>query len=217
MTVKSAMIETSQKTGNFITLEGGEGVGKTTNMGFIRDWLSERGIPFVTTREPGGTPVAEKIRHLLLEHHEEDIDGTAELLLIFAARAQHLARVIMPALARGTWVICDRFTDATYAYQGAGRGLGLEKVAQLESLVQGVLRPDLTLILDVDTGLGLSRASQRGQLDRFESETHAFFDRVRQTYLQLARENPQRYRVVDAGQSLVSVQRDISAALTELL
>ncbi|MAT52351.1 MAG: dTMP kinase [Porticoccaceae bacterium] len=211
------MIETSQKTGNFITLEGGEGVGKTTNMGFIRDWLSERGIPFVTTREPGGTPVAEKIRHLLLEHHEEDIDGTAELLLIFAARAQHLARVIMPALARGTWVICDRFTDATYAYQGAGRGLGLEKVAQLESLVQGVLRPDLTLILDVDTGLGLSRASQRGQLDRFESETHAFFDRVRQTYLQLARENPQRYRVVDAGQSLVSVQRDISAALTELL
>ena len=203
--------------GKFITIEGGEGVGKTTNLGFVEDWLRSRRIDFITTREPGGTPVAEKIRTLLLDHHEEPVDPVAELLLIFAARAQHLNRVIRPALARGQWVLCDRFTDATYAYQGGGRELGLDKVALLEQFVQGELRPDLTLILDVDPAIGMDRANNRGTLDRFEVEQMTFFRRVRETYLELARRHPQRYGVVDAGRALESVQREIGETLARKL
>ena len=203
--------------GRFITLEGGEGVGKTTNRRFIEDWLAARDIPVVATREPGGTPYAEKIRALLLDHQDEAVDPMAELLLIFAARAQHLARVIRPALARGTWVLCDRFTDATYAYQGGGRQLGMAPIAQLESLVQGPLRPDLTLVLDIDPVLGMSRAGQRGQLDRFEVEKMAFFHRVREIDRGLAQADPGRYRVIDAAAALPEVQRHIVAALESLL
>jgi dTMP kinase len=204
-------------TGRFITLEGGEGGGKTTNRQFIEGWLSDHGVPYVATREPGGTPYAEKIRALLLEHQDEAVDPLAELLLIFAARAQHLARLIRPTLASGTWVLCDRFTDATYAYQGGGRQLDLAAVATLENLVQGLLRPDLTLVLDIDPAAGMARASRRGNLDRFEVEQTAFFERVRAIYLSRAAADPVRYRVIDAGASLADVQRHIAAALETML
>lgn len=199
--------------GRFITIEGGEGVGKTTNIAFIQHWLRAQGVVFIATREPGGTPYAEKIRALLLDHQDEAVDPLAELLLIFAARAQHLAQVIKPALARGDWVLCDRFTDATYAYQGGGRKLGLEKVAVLEQFVQGGLRPDFTLVLDVEPAVGMARAGERGELDRFESEQMAFFERVRQTYRQLAQGTPSRYALVDASQPLAAVQQQIEAVL----
>lgn len=201
--------------GKFITIEGGEGVGKTTNISFIRNWLQSRGIDYLSTREPGGTPYGEDIRKLLLEHRDEKLDSITELLLIFASRAQHLAEVILPALERGTWVLCDRFTDATYAYQGGGRQLGLEKIAQLETFVQGSLRPDLTLILDIDPRHGMSRASRRGSLDRFEQEEIAFFERVRNTYLELAMKHPERYRVIDASIPLEDVQQSIENHLNQ--
>jgi len=203
--------------GKFITVEGGEGVGKSTNIRFISDWLAQQGIDHLCTREPGGTPCAENIRELLLAHHEEELDATAELLLIFAARAQHLNRVIRPALESGRWVLCDRFTDATYAYQGGGRGIDRDNIALLENLVQGMLRPGMTLILDIDPELGMTRAARRGELDRFEREQAGFFDKVRSTYLELARATPDRYRVIDASAALDQVQRDIAAVLTELL
>lgn len=203
--------------GKFITIEGTEGVGKSTNLAFVHQWLLARGLEVVVSREPGGTPLAEEIRQVLLAQREEAVDETAELLLVFAARAQHLQHVIKPALARGAWVLCDRFTDATYAYQGAGRGLSVQTIAQLEQLVQGDLRPDLTLVLDIDVALGLSRAKARGELDRFESETLVFFDRVRATYRQRAAAAPTRYAVVNAGQQLVDVQADIEEVLVRLL
>lgn len=202
--------------GKFITVEGSEGVGKSTNMAFISQWLISRKIEHVTTREPGGTPYAEKIRNLLLEHNDESLDTMAELLLIFACRAQHLSRVIRPALAAGKWVLCDRFTDATYAYQGGGRGVDMDKIASLESLVQNSLRPDLTVILDIDPELGLQRATRRGKLDRFETEQLSFFERVRATYLGLAATDSRRYQVIDAGASLPQVQKQIAAVLERL-
>ena len=203
--------------GKFLTIEGTEGVGKSTNMAFVRTWLEGRGIELVVTREPGGTPLAEEIRALLLAKRSEPVDETAELLLVFAARAQHLAQVIKPALARGAWVLSDRFTDATYAYQGGGRGLSLAVIEQLESLVQQQLRPDLTLILDIDVQAGLVRASQRGELDRFESETLGFFERVRAAYRHRAEAAPQRYALIDASQPLPQVQADIARELQRLL
>jgi dTMP kinase len=203
--------------GKFLTIEGTEGVGKSTNLVFVRDWLQAKGIEVVVTREPGGTPLAEEIRSLLLAKRDESVNETAELLLVFAARAQHIAQVIQPALARGAWVLSDRFTDATFAYQGGGRGLSTETIVQLEHLVQGDLRPDLTLILDIDVELGLNRARQRGELDRFESETMAFFERVRSAYRARAELAPSRYALVDAGQELVAVQADISLVLHTLL
>jgi dTMP kinase len=202
--------------GKFITIEGTEGVGKSTNLAYVHEWLTTRGVEVVVTREPGGTPLAEEIRTLLLAKRDESVDETAELLLVFAARAQHLQQVIKPALARGAWVLCDRFTDATYAYQGGGRGLDVATIAQLEQLVQGDLRPDLTLVLDIDVELGLQRARERAELDRFESEAVAFFERVRQTYRHLAEVAPERYAVVDAGQTLQAVQRDIDLVLQAL-
>ena len=203
--------------GKFITLEGGEGVGKSTNLQFITDWLKGQGIEFVQTREPGGTPLAEELRELLLTKREEAVDPTAELLMVFAARAQHLARVIEPALRRGEWVICDRFTDATYAYQGGGRELDRELIAQLEQTVQGDLRPDRVLLLDLDPEVGLARAASTGAADRFESEQRHFFERVRAAYRQRADADPARYAIIDASQPLEQVQRQLAVELTQLL
>jgi len=201
--------------GKFITIEGTEGVGKTTNIAFIREYLTQRGIDHIVTREPGGTPLSEEIRLLLLEKRDEDVSDTAELLLVFAARAQHLQSLIQPALERGQWVVCDRFTDATFAYQGGGRGIDSDKITQLETLVQNDMRPDLTVILDIDIQQGLLRARQRGELDRFEGEAFIFFEKVRAVYLARALQWPERYRVVNAGQSLDKVQTDIGTVLNE--
>jgi dTMP kinase len=199
--------------GRFITLEGGEGVGKTTNLAFVRDYFAARGLPLCQTREPGGTPLAEEIRSLLLTPRAEVMAPDAELLLVFAARAQHLATVIQPALLRGEWVLCDRFTDATYAYQGGGRGLDVKTIAALETLVQGELRPGLTLLLDVPVEIGMARAAARGEKDRFEREQGDFFERVRAAYLARAQARPQQFRIIDAGRSLGEVQEQIRAVL----
>lgn len=205
------------KPGRFITLEGGEGVGKSTNLAFMRELLAGRGVETVVTREPGGTPVAERIRLLLLETGAEPVGEVAELLLIFAARDQHLRQVIRPALQRGAWVLCDRFTDASYAYQGGGRGMDVNTIACLEQLVQGGLRPDLTLLLDAPVAVSIARTAQRGgSPDRFESEKQDFFERVRAAYLQRAAADSGRYRVIDAGRPLAAVQADIAAAMQGL-
>ncbi|MGD8177184.1 dTMP kinase [Marinimicrobium sp. ARAG 43.8] len=202
--------------GRFITVEGTEGVGKSTNLAFIRQWLETHGHSVLVTREPGGTPLAEEIRALLLSPRDETVTPAAELLLVFAARAQHLETVIKPALAAGTWVLCDRFTDSTYAYQGGGRGFDTDVIVDLEQRVQGDLHPDLTVILDIAVDKGLARASQRSEPDRFEQEALSFFERVRDAYQQRAAEAPERYAVVDASQPLVDVQRDIARALEQL-
>lgn len=203
-------------TGLFITLEGPEGAGKSTNRDYLAQCLRDRGLNVVLTREPGGTPLAERIRNLLLTPADEPMSSDTELLLVFAARAQHLAQVIRPALARGAIVLCDRFTDATYAYQGGGRGQSVQRIEQLEYFVQGDMRPDLTLIFDLPVEVGLSRAAARGRLDRFEQEGLEFFEAVRSAYLDRARQAPQRYRVIDAGQPLSAVQQDLDALLPEL-
>ena len=199
--------------GKFITIEGTEGVGKTTNIEFIQHWLNRRGVEFVSTREPGGTPLAEEVRELLLTAREEKVGDSTELLLMFAGRAQHLDQVILPALDSGTSVLCDRFTDASYAYQGFGREMDCSLIAELEQIVQGDLRPDLTLILDIPVEIGLKRASERSAPDRFEQEQIEFFDRVRQGYLKIAEENPKRCAVIDASQSLDEVQASIEVVL----
>jgi dTMP kinase len=200
----------------FITFEGGEGVGKSTNIAFLEDYLTSRGVGLVVTREPGGTRIGEEIRRLLLEVREDAVAPMAELLLIFAARAQHIAEVIEPALGSGKWVLCDRFTDATYAYQCGGRGLDAQQVRTLETLVQGELRPDCTILLDAPVATGLDRANGRGELDRFELEQEVFFERVRATYLRLAREGGGRYRVIDASLPLEEVQKQLLATCREL-
>ncbi|WNB74817.1 dTMP kinase [Methylomonas koyamae] len=204
------------KPGRFITLEGGEGVGKSTNLQFIRQCLAERDIPLLVTREPGGTPIAEKIRAILLERSDEALSEQAELLLVFAARAQHIRHVIEPALLRGEWVVCDRFTDATYAYQGAGRNMDLATIGWLERTVQGGLRPDLTFVLDAPVATGLQRAKRRGELDRFETEQLDFFERIRQSYLHRAAGDPARYKVIDAALPLPQVQARLLAELETL-
>lgn len=200
--------------GRFITLEGGEGVGKSSNLECIRRHLETAGKTVLVTREPGGTPLGEEIRALLLGHRQEDMSVDTELLLLFAARAQHLATVIRPALAEGRWVLCDRFTDATYAYQGGGRGIDPQRIATLEQWVQGELRPDLTLLLDAPVTVGLARVQGRaGEADRFEREESAFFERVRASYLEQARRFPARYRIIDATQPLDAVQADLRRTL----
>ncbi|MEM0952674.1 MAG: dTMP kinase [Pseudomonadota bacterium] len=203
--------------GVFVSVEGGEGVGKSTNLAVLKDWLEEQGIASVFTREPGGTELAERIRALLLETHEENVQPITELLLMFAARAQHIAGVIEPALAKGVWVVCDRFIDASFAYQGGGRGLPLEWIEQLQALVQGDLQPDLTLLLDAPVEVGLARASRRGELDRFELEQQAFFERVRQAYLQRATEAPERFRIVDSNKPLAEIAKEIRALMAEFI
>lgn len=199
--------------GKFITIEGTEGVGKTTNMAFIKAWLEAKKLPYLSTREPGGTPLAEQIRELLLAPRAELVCSASELLLMFAGRAQHIDQVIEPALVGGNWILCDRFTDATYAYQGAGRNMGSDLIAKLEILVQGRLRPDLTLILDIPVEIGLKRASARSDPDRFELEQVEFFERVRRGYLGIAEQDPDRCKLIDASQPLEQVQSQIVGVL----
>ena len=203
--------------GRFITVEGTEGVGKSTNIDFLCRLLKKRGIEVVLTREPGGTPLAEELRELLLTPREEKVSQDTELLLMFAARAQHLENVIRPALERGAWVISDRFTDATFAYQGGGRGVSFTNIECLESLVQHGLRPDLTLLLDLPVEIGLQRASARSEPDRFEREKLAFFERVRGAYLQRAGAEPERFAVINAELAIQDVQQQIETAIVRFL
>jgi dTMP kinase len=206
----------AMKRGKFITVEGGEGVGKSTQIAAIRDAVERAGLQAVVTREPGGTPRAETIRELLLQTSAESMPQACELLLMFAARSTHIANVIDPALARGAWVICDRFTDATYAYQGGGRGVPMQTIATLEHLVQQGLKPDLTVLLDAPVELALNRARSRNGTagpDRFEREQVEFFDRVRRGYAALAAENPERIRVIDSAADVETVRGRVRAAV----
>lgn len=203
--------------GCFITVEGSEGSGKSTNLAYLQQALNNAGIDLVVTREPGGTAMSERIRELLLTPGDFPIHADTELLMMFAARAQHLNELILPALARGQWVLCDRFTDATYAYQGGGRGIPESRIATLEQWVQGAVRPDLTVLLDIPVAQGLERALARGEPDRFEQEKEAFFERVRATYLSRAAADPERYRVVDASRTLPEVQQDLHFLVTMLV
>lgn len=194
----------------FITLEGSEGVGKTTNLEHIKELLTQHGIDFVVTREPGGTELGEQLRELLLGHQHDGMADETELLMMFAARSEHLDKVIKPALANGQWVLCDRFTDATYAYQGGGRGIDLNRISILEDYVQGDLRPDLTLLLDAPIEVGRERAGKRSAADRFEKEQSDFFNKVRNAYLQRAADDPERMKVVDAAVDLEAVKVQIT-------
>ena len=204
--------------GKFITVEGQDGAGKTTNIKCIRDLLTQKNIDVLLTREPGGTKLGEKLRHLMLNSHDIEIDNVTELLLMFAARAQHLTETIKPALSAGTWVVCDRFTDATFAYQSGGRGLPTHYVETLQRLVQGDLQPDLTLLLDVDLAVGQARSHQREvERDRFESEQTAFKQRVRDAYLDLARQHPDRIFVIDASVDLSQVHNQIRQVFNRFL
>jgi dTMP kinase len=206
--------------GRFITFEGGEGVGKSTQIRRAAAWLEAEGVEVLLTREPGGTPRAEQLRSLLLDRTDEPMPQSCELLLMFAARATHLANLIEPAVARGAWVLCDRFTDATYAYQGGGRGLPEADIDALVRIVHPQRQPDLTVLLDAPVELGLARARERNGADgpdRFETERAEFFERVRQTYLQRATREPARFRVIDASGTLEAVGAQISRALAALL
>ncbi|MCW7553397.1 dTMP kinase [Endozoicomonas gorgoniicola] len=212
----------SANTGFFLTIEGCEGAGKTTAVNVIKQWLGSRGIEFEETREPGGTPMAENLRGLLLDHGDEQVADITELLLMFAARSQNLFHNIEPALKRGQVVLCDRFTDATFAYQGGGRQLDVQQIATLETLVQGERRPDMTILLDVEPEVGLARARHRameqgGKLDRIEQEAMDFFNRVRNTYLERARQFPEQFEVIDAGQPLAEVKAQLIKALERRL
>jgi len=207
----------NEMTGKFITVEGGEGAGKSTNLDLIRELLEAAGHKVLFTREPGGTPLGEEVRDLLLGHKHNGMASETELLLMFGARAEHLSRKIIPALNAGTWVLCDRFTDATYAYQGGGRGIDPERIQILEQWVQHDLRPDLTLVLDLPIEMGLERAGKRSAPDRFESEAHLFFQNVRKSYLDIAKNDPQRVKVIDAALPLVQVQSEIKAVVDTFL
>ncbi|NOQ17333.1 MAG: dTMP kinase [Methyloprofundus sp.] len=203
--------------GKFITLEGGEGCGKSTNIKFIEQLLKDQGIPVVLTREPGGTVLAENIRQLLLDKEQEKIAEETELLMMFAARAQHIKHVIQPALEQGTWVLCDRFTDSSYAYQGGGRDMDIAAITWLEDFAQNNIRPDLTLLLDVPVDLGMARAKKRGKLDRFELEKMEFFNKVRDCFLGIAKQQPERVKVVDAAQELSAVQENITQLMQHFI
>lgn len=200
--------------GQFITIEGQDGAGKSTNITVIKKRLDQLNIDFIETREPGGTKFGESIRELILGSNDEKFGDNAELLLMFAARAEHLERIIEPALAAGKWVLCDRFTDATYAYQGGGRQLDMQKIAQLEQLVQGDLRPDLTILLDLSVEVGQSRSEQRATpADRFEQQKLDFKQRVRDAYLDVAQQHPGRVKIVDAS----LVLEEVEAAILKVL
>lgn len=201
--------------GVFITLEGGEGAGKSTQTETVANWFRHQGRTVVVTREPGGTRAGEAIRRILLDRDHIGICPETELLMMFAARAQHINEVIRPGLAMGQVVICDRFTDASYAYQGGGRGIAREQIEQLENWVQDDLRPDLTLLLDVPVDTGMERAGHRGKADRFEAEAEAFFQAVRESYQAIAKRNPERVRLIDAGQSIKAVSKAIIQVLEQ--
>ena len=206
--------------GRFITFDGGEGVGKTTQLARTAAWLQGQGLEVVRTREPGGTPRAERLRSVLLDRDDEPMPESCELLLMFAARATHLANLVQPAIDRGAWVLCDRFTDATYAYQGGGRGVPQQDIDALVRIVHPALQPDLTILLDAPVATGLERAHTRNGNDgpdRFESERREFFERVRSTYLERARREPRRFRIVDATGTVENVERAIRSGLAPLL
>lgn len=200
--------------GRFITIEGVEGVGKSTNMAQVTATLDRHGIPWITTREPGGTPLSEKIRTLLLDKNDTSMDPLTELLLVFAARVQHVEELIKPNIDKGVWVICDRFTDSTYAYQGGGRGIDKVLIEQLEKDALGQFAPDLTILLDLPVDVGMERARERGEYDRFEREGNDFFERVRESFLErAARES--RFRIIDAGEELSAVNAKVVALVEE--
>lgn len=203
--------------GSFITLEGIEGAGKSTCMAEVLNVLKENGRKVLETREPGGTPLGEALRQLLLGHQHTGMHEDTELLLMFAARAEHLHQKILPALQSGQWVLCDRFTDASYAYQGGGRGMDMKRIATLEAWVQGDVRPHLTLLMDLPVAQGLERAGKRSSPDRFESETLAFFERVRQAYLDIAGRDPDRVKIIDASRTLTEVQAQVRAVIKTFL
>ncbi|MFT5208693.1 MAG: dTMP kinase [Flavobacterium sp.] len=199
------------KKGCFITVEGVEGVGKSTNISVIEAQLAREGIAYLSTREPGGTPLSEKIRNILLDKNETNMSDMAELLLVFAARSQHVEELIKPALNAGQWVICDRFTDSSFAYQGYGRETNVDVITQVEKLALGEFTPDLTFLLDLPVEIGLERAGKRGELDRFETEDVNFFNRVRNGFLQRAK--AARFQIIDASKPLSDVEMEISTAL----
>ncbi len=199
--------------GLFITLEGIEGVGKTTQLKFVADYLQKQGRETIITREPGGTPVGEGVRSLVLDNKHTGMAADTELLLMFAARAEHIEKVIKPALAAGKVVLCDRFTDASYAYQGLGRNISTERISMLEDWVQKGLKPDLTLLLDAPVEIGLDRAAKRSEKDRFESEALDFFEAVRNCYLKIAENDPQRMKVIDASLDLENVKSQVLSVL----
>lgn len=203
--------------GKFITVEGIEGVGKSTNIDFLASLIEAKGLAVIRTREPGGTPMAERIRELLLEHGEEPMTDIAELLLFFAARSVHIHNAIKPALLAGQWVVCDRFTDASRAYQGNGRGLNQETINTLADWVQEDLQPDLTILLDAPAEIGMDRAERRGAADRLEIEKTEFYARVRDGYLALAKSEPERFAIIDASQSLEQVQAAIGENVAKLI
>lgn len=203
--------------GKFITVEGIEGTGKSTNIGFLTSLIESNGFEVMRTREPGGTPMAEKVRQLLLDHDQEPVPEIAELLLFFAARSLHLRNAIVPALEDGKWVVCDRFTDASRAYQGSGRGLDAERIEQLADWVQEGMEPDLTILLDAPAEIGMQRAAERGAGDRMDSQELSFYRRVRAGYLELAEQHPDRFAVVDASQSLQQVQASIKVEIDRFL
>lgn len=204
------------KMGKFITVEGIEGVGKSTNVAHLTKAIEARGHAVISTREPGGTPMAERIREMLIEHGDEPMSDVAELLLMFASRSLHVNNVIVPALASGTWVVCDRFVDASRAYQGGGRGLPLEDIDQIARLVLGDLKPDVTILLDAPVEIGMSRADKRGAPDRFETERAAFFERVRECYLRLAASEPERFVVVDATANMDTMRSNIESIVAAI-
>jgi len=206
------------KTGKFISIEGQDGAGKTTNIEFICNELADKNIKHITTREPGGTALGESIREILLARSELEINPMSELLLMFAARAQHLASVIEPALNQGVWVVCDRFTDASFAYQGGGHGIKASIIQNIADIVQQGRQPDLTFLLDVDTATGESRVNTRNnEKDRYEKQKVEFKQRVRDVYLQLAKDQPERIKLIQAAKSIDSVQKQINNGLTAFL
>lgn len=206
----------SNSKGMFITLEGSEGVGKTTSLNFVNDYIESLGHKVLLTREPGGTPMAEELRNILLSDREEKVESDTELLLMFAARCQHVNQVIKPALEKGIWVICDRFVDASYAYQGGGRELGFKRIQLLEDWCLNGFKPDLTLLLDMSVEEGIARTKKRGKADRFETEKMAFYQKIRDAYLKRAAQEPQRMYVIDAAPAISEVQGSLEAALQKV-
>ena len=205
------------KKGLFITLEGIEGAGKSTAVDFIADFLSKEGHDVIKTREPGGTIIGEQIREILLKNENHTLTHDAELLLVFSARAQHIQEVILPALSSGKIILCDRFTDASYAYQGGGRGIDASRINLLEKWVQGDLRPNLTLLFDLDVSIGMQRTKKRSYADRFEQEKINFFEKTRNTYLERAKNEPQRFRIINSAASLENVKEQIVTILKDYL
>jgi len=211
------MSATKHQKGKFITFEGVEGGGKSTNISFVAEKIRKAGHQILLTREPGGTTTGEAIRNILISKELPEMNDMTELMLMFAARSEHIHRKIIPALDQGTWVLCDRFTDASYAYQGAGRGIDTDKIKLLENMVQGSLRPDITFLFDLKANIGLARAQSRGETDRFEQQHIDFFNRVRSQYLEMLEAEPQRFRLIEAQYDLKHVQQQITQKLEEIL